>query len=106
MSGRGGPWAGLHTFVVPDPSNARVGSGGATFNALITVQDLLSLRRDIDLLNSRVFIIHSGGDSQRLPCQSVCGKAWSSLPAVNKESQNIEVRDTTMSDTVHRSSTR
>jgi len=31
-------------FAVPDPSNARVGSGGATFNALITVQELAAVR--------------------------------------------------------------
>ena len=29
-------------FAVPDPSNARVGSGGATFNALLTCQELLA----------------------------------------------------------------
>jgi hypothetical protein len=29
-------------FAVPDPSNARVGSGGATFNALITCEELIS----------------------------------------------------------------
>lgn len=29
-------------FACPDPSSARVGSGGATFNALITVEELVS----------------------------------------------------------------
>lgn len=28
----------------------------------------------------RVLVVHSGGDSQRSPTQSVCGKAWSALP--------------------------
>lgn len=28
-------------------------------------------------------MIHSGGDSQRLPLQSVCGKAWSALPTLS-----------------------
>ncbi len=28
-------------FACPDPSSARVGSGGATFNALITAQELV-----------------------------------------------------------------
>ena len=32
-------------FAVPDPSSARVGSGGATFNALATVQELVSASR-------------------------------------------------------------
>ncbi len=33
----------------------------------------------------RIFMIHSGGDSQRLPTQSVCGKAWSALPTYNAQ---------------------
>lgn len=86
----GSVWHGVEYYVVPDPSNARVGSGGATFNALITVEDLMSSRTDVDILNSRVFVIHSGGDSQRLPVQSVCGKAWSSFPVVHPASQNLE----------------
>ena len=72
-------------FAVPDPSSARVGSGGATFNALITVQELVSSSARWNIEQCRVFMIHSGGDSQRLPCQSVCGKAWSSLPTFNAE---------------------
>ena len=67
------------TFAVPDPSNARVGSGGATLNALVTLGELLS-GQAVRLDMCRIFLIHSGGDSQRLPCQSVCGKAWSALP--------------------------
>ena len=31
-------------YACPDPSSARVGSGGATFNALITVEELVSAR--------------------------------------------------------------
>ena len=72
-------------FAVPDPSAARVGSGGATFNALLTVQELVSSSPRFALERCRTFLIHSGGDSQRLPCQSVCGKAWSALPAYNAE---------------------
>ena len=72
-------------FAVPDPSAARVGSGGATFNALLTVQELVSSSPRFALERCRVVIIHSGGDSQRLPCQSVCGKAWSALPTYNAE---------------------
>ena len=86
----------------PDPGKARVGSGGATFNSLITVQELLSGRVDgtpddcieENLADSLVFMIHSGGDSQRLPCQSVCGKAWSALPLLNAETGYLEVRVT------------
>ncbi len=52
------PWAEVTCFVVPDPSNARVGSGGATFNALLTIQDMLSTA-EVDVTASRVFLIHS-----------------------------------------------
>jgi fucokinase len=72
-------------YAVPDPSSARVGSGGATFNALLTVQELVSSSSRWGLDACRIFMIHSGGDSQRLPCQSVCGKAWSALPTYNAE---------------------
>lgn len=75
-------------FAVPDPSSARVGSGGATFNALITVQELVSASVDIE--NCLVICIHSGGDSQRMYTQSVRGAErcrrrgfawrWASLP--------------------------
>jgi len=58
-------------FAVPDPSSARVGSGGATFNALMTVQELISTSLDIE--NCLVICIHSGGDSQRMYTQSVRG---------------------------------
>ena len=60
---------------------------GGTINALVEVAEELTLRStgkrqpiDFGVLNrSKVCIIHSGGDSQRSPTQSVCGKAWSSL---------------------------
>ena len=80
------------TFVlaVPDPSSARVGrfsllrrvmrSGGATFNAIVAACEHLSARAGFasvspDILaNSKIVIIHSGGDSRRSPLQSLCGK--------------------------------
>ena len=56
-------------FAVPDPSSARVGSGGATFNALVTVQELVSASMEVK--QHLVICIHSGGDSQRMYTQSV-----------------------------------
>lgn len=44
-----------------------------------------TIRPGWTLETARVFMIHSGGDSQRLPCQSVTGKAWSTLPTCNKQ---------------------
>lgn len=60
------------------------GSGGATFNAIVAACEHLSARAGFasvspDILaNSKIVIIHSGGDSRRSPLQSLCGKvsAW------------------------------
>ena len=67
------------TIAVADPAGRRIGSGGGTLNALKAARDLLG---DAWLDDRLVLIIHSGGDSQRAPSQSVCGKAWSLLPTV------------------------
>lgn len=67
-------------FAVPDPSSQRVGSGGATLNALATLADLLSLD-GLRVADCLIMMIHSGGDSQRLPSNSVCGKAWCAFPS-------------------------
>jgi hypothetical protein len=57
------------------------------------VPDLASLGPDAcieaDLASSLVFVIHSGGDSQRLPGQSVTGKAWSALPVLNPQTVRV-----------------
>ena len=65
------------TLAVADPRGRRIGSGGGTLNALKAARDLLG---DAWLDDRLILVIHSGGDSQRAPSQSVCGKAWSLLP--------------------------
>lgn len=42
-------------------------------------------RADCHFQSCLVLLIHSGGDSQRLPLQSVCGKAWSALPVFSDQ---------------------
>ncbi len=80
-------------LAVPDPSSMRVGSGGATLNALVAVAEHLSARASrtfIDpevIAHARILVLHSGGDSQRVPTCSVCGKAFSTLPAVDEEGE-------------------
>ena len=78
-------------LAVSDPHSRRVGSGGGTLNALIEAAKALTRKQrglpadsDVEvsassLADAKVCIIHSGGDSQRSPTQSVCGKAWSWL---------------------------
>lgn len=66
-----------HYAVLPDPDGKRVGSGGATFNAIKYVME----REEIKTFkNKRVLVIHSGGDSKRVPQYSACGKLFSPVP--------------------------
>ncbi len=61
--------------VVPDTDGKRIGSGGATLNALLYV---LEKEKSIEqTLNKRILLIHSGGDSKRIPQYSDCGKLFS-----------------------------
>lgn len=53
----------------------RVGSGGATLNVLRYIyQDAGSFD------DKRILVIHSGGDSKRVPQYSACGKLFSPVP--------------------------
>ena len=59
-----------------DPDGCRIGSGGGTLNALDNLDQLIGREK---LLQSRVLVVHSGGDSRRAPLHSVCGKAWATI---------------------------
>ncbi|MGQ9523692.1 MAG: fucose pyrophosphorylase domain-containing protein [Armatimonadota bacterium] len=61
-------------MAIPDPNGMRIGSGGATRRAIALVE------RDIGLEGRRVLIIHSGGDSRRVPHCSPIGKLFMHLP--------------------------
>ncbi len=63
--------------VIPDPGGKRVGSGGATFHVL---KYLVELEGSKEVLQKRILVIHSGGDSKRAPQYSVCGKLFSPVP--------------------------
>ena len=69
-------------LVLPDPDGKRVGSGGATLNVLKAIAE----REQKDATNFfkglRVLVIHSGGDSKRIPQYSTCGKLFSPVPRV------------------------
>ena len=75
--------AGVAYLVVPDLDDERIGSGGATLNALRRLAE--ETLREADSLEAwwhsrRVLTIHSGGDSRRLPQYSLSGKLFSALP--------------------------
>jgi fucokinase len=75
------PQKQVQMLVVSDPAGARVGSGGGTLNALAQLSQLNE--GSWCLADHCTLMIHSGGDSQRSPTQSICGKAWSSLNSVS-----------------------
>ena len=78
-------------LVVPDPSGRRVGSGGATINALG------ALGKDTDWWSkNRVLLVHSGGDSRRLPQYSPVGKLFGVLPSRAQLRGTTTVFDETM----------
>ena len=64
-----------HYAVLPDPDGRRVGSGGATLNVLRYVYGQAGSFSD-----QRILVIHSGGDSKRIPQYSACGKLFSPVP--------------------------
>ena len=65
----------IHYAILPDPDGKRVGSGGATLNVLRYIyQDAGSFD------DKRILVIHSGGDSKRVPQYSACGKLFSPVP--------------------------
>ncbi|MCQ2816808.1 MAG: bifunctional fucokinase/L-fucose-1-P-guanylyltransferase [archaeon] len=64
-----------HFAVLSDPDGKRVGSGGATLN---TIKYIKEQTKDEDCFNKlRILLIHSGGDSKRIPQYSACGKLFS-----------------------------
>ena len=65
--------------VLPDPDGKRVGSGGATFNVLRYLSEQ-SGDGTVDFKNKRILVIHSGGDSKRVPQYSAIGKLFSPVP--------------------------
>jgi fucokinase len=72
--------AGSRWHVVTDPGGRRAGSGTATALAIRTVLGSSRLPRLADLRHRRIVIIHSGGDSKRLPAFAALGKAFAPLP--------------------------
>ncbi len=63
--------------VLSDPDGKRVGSGGATFNVLKYINSCCGSSM---FENKRVLVIHSGGDSKRIPQYSSIGKLFSPVP--------------------------
>jgi fucokinase len=76
---RNGSIAASELLVVPDPGGRRVGSGGATLEAACQVAGRLGTiapRGDLAAIfaGRRVLVVHSGGESRRLPAFAAVGK--------------------------------
>ena len=82
---------GTQFLVVPDPGDRRVGSGSATINAL----GVLGKDREW-WQHNRALLIHSGGDSKRLPQYSPVGKLFGVLPSQTNPRATTTVFDETM----------
>lgn len=66
--------------VLADPDGKRVGSGGATLNVLAWLAEQIGEKGENPFLRKRILVIHSGGDSKRVPQYSVCGKLFAPVP--------------------------
>ena len=64
-------------LVIPDIGGKRIGSGGSTLNVISTLVETEGLER---LLGEKILLIHSGGDSKRIPQYSTCGKLFAPVP--------------------------
>jgi galactokinase/mevalonate kinase-like predicted kinase len=86
--------ASMHFLVLPDPGGRRIGSGGATLNALLQVAGLVAENEGgrLDALQ-RVLLIHSGGDSKRLPPCSATGKLFARVPRVLPDGRASSIFD-------------
>jgi len=66
-----------HFEVIPDPGGKRVGSGGATLGVIKYIAEQVG---SDDFSGLRILVIHSGGDSKRVPQYSALGKLFSPTP--------------------------
>jgi len=77
-------------FASADPDGVRVGSGTATVRALRLVEQKLGLA------GRKVLIVHSGGDSRRVPFHSQSGKVFARLPRLREDGHPACVFDLLM----------
>lgn len=73
--------------VIPDEEGVRVGSGGATLSVLKWLVENGGWE------GKRVLVIHSGGDSKRVPQYSALGKLFSPVPHVLPDGRSSTLFD-------------
>ena len=75
-------------LTISDEKNERIGSGGATLSAL---KKIMELEKKFEGL--RILLIHSGGDSTRIPQYSALGKLFSPIPRVLPDGRSSSLFD-------------
>ncbi len=71
---------GTEFLVYADPHGRRIGSGGSTIYVLHRLLERSGRDFEGAFRNKRILILHSGGDSRRLPAYSAMGKIFVPLP--------------------------
>ncbi len=96
--------ADTQVHVLADPGGRRVGSLGATLNALRHLAGALAdgapaAPRSIQDLfaGRRILICHSGGDSRRTPSYSAQGKVFIDMPVAARNGQSVALFDLILS---------
>lgn len=102
-SGRGALAGCRGTFALADARDARIGSGAATVLALAEVaRRILRVKRARTLAGlfagERVLVLHSGGDSRRLPMYAVEGKLFAPVPRAARGGVCAKVFDLVLDD--------
>jgi fucokinase len=75
-------------IVIPDENNERVGSGGST---LTVIRYMKKIEEKLNGL--RILVIHSGGDSKRVPQYSILGKLFTPIPRVLPDGRSSSLFD-------------
>ncbi len=81
--------------VLPDPGGKRVGSGAATISALRHVEKVEGKR---GLRGVSVLILHSGGDSRRLPAYAAQGKVFVPMGRRDERGRELALFDLVLED--------
>ena len=79
-----------HFAVIPDRDGKRVGSGGATLGVIKYIAEHIGKN---DFSGLRIPVIHSGGDSKRVPQYSALGKLFSPVPHKLPNGRNATLFD-------------
>ncbi|MCR1839496.1 fucose pyrophosphorylase domain-containing protein [Murimonas intestini] len=80
----------INFVIIPDLNNERIGSGGATLNVLYYLADKLGIE---NVKKQKILLLHSGGDSKRIPQYSACGKLFAPVPRVLPNGKKATIFD-------------